>query len=69
MTYCPICQKEILETELRFQIPFEEPYCNLMVHREHFKECGNLSLFYIKYGEICYNYITQINKTKENKKK
>lgn len=68
---CPVCEKEINKTELIFYIPFDMPYYNLKIHREHFKECENLTNFYIKYGQICYNYIIeQINiKEKRNGKR
>lgn len=35
---CPICDQEL--SDKKFQIPFEIPYCNIMVCRDHVTSIG-----------------------------
>jgi len=32
---CFICDSEIVESEPKFLVPLESPYCNLWIHRNH----------------------------------
>jgi hypothetical protein len=68
-TICPICNKEILETDLAFYVPFEIPYLNIKIHRDHIREFGGYRSMFDHNLQTWYNCIDKHLKTVNNKGK
>jgi hypothetical protein len=66
---CPICNKEILETDLAFYVPFEVPYLNIKIHREHIREFGGYRSMFSDNLQMWYNILDKHLETKGNDKK
>lgn len=68
---CILCEKQILQEDLKFYIPIEKPYVNIKIHRDCLLEKGYVYIlqYLTKNPKIVYNYIEYTNNNAKNRRK